>query len=234
MAAATATTPATAPVPGPAAAPETGEQRFVLTAVDWPSYLKIADGIGERRVRATYDGARLELMTTSPRHETWKRSLGRMVEAMCEELGIDIACFGSFTMQREDVARGMEPDEGYYIANEPAVRGRLDLDLAHDPPPDLVIEVEVSRSLLDRLAILAALGVREVWRFDGQTLSISVLNEHRRYVTADRSSCFPFLPVNEFAAYARMRDGMGDSELLRTVRAWVRDRVAPLAGGNPT
>src|SRR4051812_36781744 len=102
----------------------TTEQRFVLGGIDWASYVKIGEGIGERRVRVTYDQGRLELMTLSTRHEAWKSFVGRLIAVLAEELGIDIACFGSFTMQREDVERGLEPDECYYIHNEPAVRGR--------------------------------------------------------------------------------------------------------------
>lgn len=225
-----ATAVETAPQPAVSTGSATGEQRFLLSYVDWPSYVMICDGIGERHVRVTYDGESLEIMTTSARHETWKRFIGRMIEAMCEEMNIEIACFGSFTMRREDVKRGMEPDECYYIRNEPIVHGRLDLDLTQDPPPDLVIEVEISRSLLDRLAILAALGVPEVWRFDGHSLGVSVLDEHRQYRTTERSELFPFLPLGEFAAYVRMRDGMGDSELLRVFRAWVREHLVPPPG----
>jgi Uma2 family endonuclease len=216
-------------------APPTDEQRVVIARVDWPSYLKIGEGLRERRIRLTYDRGRLEIMTTSPRHETWRRFIGHLVEALCEDMGIDVACYGSFTMQREELERGMEPDDCYYIQHEPLVRGRLDLDLESDPPPDLVIEVEVSRSLLDRLGILAAMGVGEVWRFDGQTLRVMRLTPDGTYAPDTQSGCFPFLPIDEFAGYIRMRDGMGDAQILRAFRAWVRANLAPPppAGGTP-
>src|SRR5438552_2505993 len=107
------------------APPTTTEQRLRVDAVDWPSYLKIGEGFMDRRIRVTYDRGRLELMTVSPQHDGWKSFLGRMLAALCDELGIDFAGFGGMTIQREDLRRGFEPDECYYIQNEPAVRNRL-------------------------------------------------------------------------------------------------------------
>src|SRR5204863_3892315 len=66
------------------------------------------------------------------------------------------------------LSRRLEPDECYYVANEPLVRDKLHLDLAVDPPPDLAIEVEISRDSLNRHRIYAALGVPELWRYDGE------------------------------------------------------------------
>jgi Uma2 family endonuclease len=214
-------------------APPTGEQRFLLAGVDWQSYTKIADGFGERPVRATFDGGRLELMTTSPRHEAWKSTFALLIPILCEELGVEFACFGSMTIRREDLERGFEPDECYYIQNEPAVHGRLDLDMDHDPPPDLGIEVEVSRSALDRISIYAAMRVREVWRFDGEDLHVLHLNASGQYDDAAHSLAFPTLPVPEFVRIIRQRETMSDTQLMRAFRTWVRANVAPPAAGGP-
>jgi Uma2 family endonuclease len=217
-------------------APSTVEQRLVLSAVDWQTYKAIADALGERPIRITYDGRRMEIMTTSPRHEGWKSFLARMLEALSDELGIDIACFGSMTMQREDMARGFEPDECYYIQHEPLVRNRLDLDFDHDPPPDLAIEVEISRSVLDRISIYAAMGVRELWRFDGERFRILLLNEAGQYEPSETSPSFPRLPLDEFVRFLRQRESLGDSQTVRAFRAWVRANLLPpppAAGGPP-
>ena len=107
-------------------------------------------------------------MTTSPIHEIYKHLLGRMVDTIGEELDIPMFGQGSTTFNREDVDRGLEPDECYYIANAGRVADRSQLNLETDPPPDLAIEIEITRNVLDRLGIYAALGVPEVWRFDGE------------------------------------------------------------------
>jgi Uma2 family endonuclease len=214
-------------------APPAVEQRFRLDGVPWASYVKIGEGLEGRRVRLTYDRGSLELMTLSPRHEGWKSFIGRMLEALSDELGMDIAAFGSMTMQREGVKRGFEPDECYYIRNEPLVRGRLDLDFETDPPPDLAIEVEVSRSVLDRIGIYATMGVGEVWRFDGERLRVLLLTDAGRYEPSDVSPSFPTLPIEEFARFLRQRETLGDSQLVRAFRAWVRATLLPPAAGEP-
>ena len=120
-----------------------------------------------RHVRLTYDRGELELMTVSHRHENHKHLLGVLLMVVAEELGIENHAAGSMTFKREDLDRGLEPDECYWIEHEPQMRSKEDYDQQNDPPPDLVLEVEVSCSVLDRLGIYAALKVPEVWRWDG-------------------------------------------------------------------
>ena len=98
--------------------------------------------------------------------------LGRIIDILAEELEIPYDAGGSTTHKREDLAKGLEPDQCYYIRNEPLIRGRMELDLTHDPPPDLAIEIDISRSSVTRLGIYAALGVPEVWRYDGEALQV--------------------------------------------------------------
>ncbi len=206
---------------------QTEPNRFVLDGVDYQAYKMAADALGERPFRATFDGQRVEFMTTSTRHEGWKSFIGRMLEALSEELEIDIACFGSMTMRRDDMERGLEPGECYYIQSESSVGHRLDLDLEHDPPPDLAVEIEVSRSLLDRIGICAKLGIPELWRFDGQHFRVLRSNESGRYESSDSSLSFPMLPLDEFARFLLMREGTGDSRTVRAFRAWVRANLVP-------
>jgi Uma2 family endonuclease len=207
--------------------------RFVLDGVDYQAYKRAADALGERPFRATFDGRRVEFMTTSTRHEGWKSFIGRMLEALSEELEMDIACFGSMTMRRDDMERGLEPDECYYIQSESLVGHRLDLDLEHDPPPDLAVEVEVSRSLLDRIGIYAKLGIPEVWRFDGEHFQVLLLDEAGGYEPARSSLSFPMLPLNEFARFLLMRERTGDSRTVRAFRAWVRANLIRPSAGDP-
>jgi Uma2 family endonuclease len=199
------------------------EQRFRLSSIPWEGYVAIRDGLGERPVRVTYDRGELEIMSPSNRHENRKKLLGRLIEALTEEMGIDIYSSGSMTFQREDLLRGLEPDECYWVENEPNVRGRDDLDLEKDPPPDLALEVEITRSALDRMSIYAALGVPEVWRWDGKTLIAHVRTTRGTYRKSDRSKAFPFLPLSEFAGFLEPTK-LSETQLLRSFRAWVRNQ----------
>src|SRR5439155_14822362 len=137
----------------------TTEQRFLLKTADWKMYQDFANALENRHVRLTYDRGRLELMTLSFLHECSSNLLGRMIEALTEELDIPLKSAGSTTLDRRDLDKGLEPDQGYYIENEALVRDREDIDLNQDPPPDLVVEVDISRSSLNRLSIYAAMGV---------------------------------------------------------------------------
>ncbi|HEV3202796.1 MAG TPA: Uma2 family endonuclease [Gemmataceae bacterium] len=200
-------------------APE--EQRLRLSAVPWESYVIYSDGLGPRHIRVTYDRGEMEVMTLSSRHEHKKKLLARLVEALTEEMEIDVASFGSMTYRRKDLRRGLEADESYWIHNEPIIRGREEIDLEVDPPPDLVLEIDISRSTLNRMAIYAALRVPEVWRWDGNHLRVFFLSARGTYRQNERSKAFPFLPMAEFIQFLTRRD-LGETRLLRNFRAWVR------------
>src|SRR5262245_26961457 len=133
------------------------EQRFRLSCIDWPTYVLYSDGLGPRHIRVTYDHGEMELMTLSSEHEYDKKLLSRFVEALTEELGINMASYGSMTCRQEEMERGFEPDESYWIANEEAVRGRVHIDFDIHPPPDLAIEIEISRSTMNRIRLYASL-----------------------------------------------------------------------------
>ena len=117
-----------------------------------------------------------------PRSRVWR------ARPASDAIAVDvkIQSVRSTTLNREDLRRGVEADECYYVANEPAVRHREDIDLARDPPPDLVVEIEVSRRVLGRLPIDAAIGIPEVWRYDGKTLRVSQLGDDGEYHLLDR------------------------------------------------
>jgi Uma2 family endonuclease len=199
------------------------EQRLRLSCVTWDDYVAISDGLGERRLRVTFDRGELEIMSVSQKHEKGKKRLGRFVEVITEELEIDIAYGGSMTCRNEAMLRALEPDDSYWIEHEPLMRGRDDVDLDVDPPPDLSLEIEISRSTLDRMGIYAALKIPEVWRWDGETLSVHLLTARGTNRTSKRSKCFPFLPLAEFAAFLTRTD-LSETQLIRAFRVWVREQ----------
>jgi Uma2 family endonuclease len=197
------------------------EQPLRLSGVPWETYLAYSNSLGQRHIRVSYDRGKMEVMTLSSRHERKKTILSRLLEALAEEMDIDFAGFGSMTCRRSDLKRALEPDECYWIEHEMTVRGREDIDLEVDPPPDLALEIEVSRSTMNRMAIYAALRVPEVWRWDGETLRVVLLGARNTYRPSDRSKAFAFLPLEEFRAFLTRTD-TSQSELIRSFRAWVR------------
>lgn len=206
-------------------APQQSQDRLRLSDISWKAYVTFSDGLGPRHVRVTYDQGEMEVMTLSPEHENRKHVLGILVVELAVEMEIDIAGYGSMTCRREDLARGLEGDECYWIANETKVRGRTDIDLAIDPPPDLALEIDVSRSSLDRMGIYAALRVPEVWRWDGEKLRVYLLTADGTYEQSDRSRAFPFLPIAEFEKFLKRTD-ISETQLVRAFRAWVREQMS--------
>lgn len=207
---------------------QTREQRF-LTYTDWAGYLRCRKALDESGVRISYDSGRMELMTPSPEHQQGKSDLGRVLEAYLQEANIDFATGGSPTLRRETAEKGLEPDESYYLGENAS--GRLGpappgLNLN---PPDLAIEVEVTRSALDRLAIFRSLGVREVWRYDyaSHQLIVHVLRSEG-YVASAASELLPNLPVQHLSWFVRRGQQVITSQLLREVRDWVRRQCPPL------
>jgi Uma2 family endonuclease len=213
------------------------EQHFVVGAIDWQSYLTIGEVFRDRpAIRITYDRGTVEFMTTSPAHEKYKHWLGQVIHTMADELNVPIEPGGQMTFQRADLERGLEPDQCYWIANEARVRGRMDWLPDRDPPPDLVIEIEVSRSALNRMAIYAALGCPEVWRFDGTTLRVVVLGPDGTYQEVERSPSFPAISPSALVPFLQPNDQVDYLSAIRAFRTWVRQQLPgqppATSGGN--
>src|SRR5258708_37626067 len=198
--------------------------RVVLHNVDWQTYTSLRRDLKQNPIRLTYDGTNLEIMSPSRWHEFASRFLGRMIAMLAFELQIPIATGGSTTFQRDDLKRGLEPDECFWIAHESAVRGKRDIDLAIDPPPDLAIEIDISPSPLDRPRIYAALQVPEIWRFDGEYLRVELRQADGTYLDSESSECFPFLPVRELVRFLSQVEHSGESQAMQAFVDWIREQ----------
>jgi Uma2 family endonuclease len=209
-----------------ATVPSSQVQRFILDGISWEKYRKVLRLLDDRHLRITYDRGRLELITLSPQHERLKHLLAFLIVALVEELGWEWASYGSMTFKRRKRRRGLEPDDCFWIQSEPLVRGKDKIDLRLDPPPDLVLEIEVTHSALDRLSIYAALRIPEVWCFDGQALRVYILGSDGRYAESPISKAFAFLPLKDMAHFLGLRFQIGNAALVRSFRAWVRDQIA--------
>jgi len=208
--------------------PEVGERRFVLYNVGWKGYRGLLEIVGDHGPRIAYSRGNVELMSPLMPHEGFSRRLGRIVETIGEELEIPIRPARSMTLDREDLDRGIEPDESYYIASVGRIGGRMEFDFAVDPPPDLAIEVEITNSILDKLEIYARLGVPELWRFDGEDLTLLLLQAEGSYAESARSAAFPFLPMDEVARFVLDPDMSDESRWGRSFRRWVREVLLPI------
>jgi Uma2 family endonuclease len=199
-------------------------QRVLLSGVSWQEFEAILEDLGDRRAsRVAFDNGTLEIMTPLPEHETNKELVSDLVKALLEELDIEFLTLGSTTFKNEDMDKGIEPDNCFYIQNESAVRGKNRLDLTVDPPPDLALEIDVTSRT--HPSIYEALGVPELWRFENGKLQINVLKEGK-YIKDEDSQNFPNLPlIGVIPEYLSQCRTIGRNKTMRAFRAWVREQL---------
>jgi Uma2 family endonuclease len=201
------------------------EQR-VLLEVGWETYDQLlAEHVNRPGTRFAYDRGRLEIMVVYAGHENPNCTLAQIVGIVAEETGRDMWPTGSTTFKRQDLEKGFEPDSSFYLdAGAEAVQGKGELDLLVDPPPDLVIEVDITRSSLPRLPILAAVGVREVWRYDGVRVTFYRLAEGS-YAEIESSAALRPLSSRQTSVFLDERRHQKAPVWVRRVRQWVRSQV---------
>jgi Uma2 family endonuclease len=200
-------------------------RQIVLHNISWSTYEGILGDVQDRAIHLTYDRGDLEIMSPSDEHERMKRLVGRMIETLTEVRGIPIRSAGSTTFKKQLLKRGLEPDECYYIANEARMRGRDTIDLDRDPPPDLAVEIDITRSSLNRMDIYAALGVPEIWRCEDARIVIHILQDDGTYSKGVASLSFPDLSLAQFNGHLARRNDTDETSWIREFR----QRIARLA-----
>jgi Uma2 family endonuclease len=171
-------------------------------------------------------------MTPLKSHDWVKKLLGRMIETMAFDLDIDIQSVGSTTLSSAQTEKGVQPDEGYYITSEAKVRGKSTYEPDLDPPPDLIIEVDVTSSSVPRFPIFALLGIREIWHYDGAELQFLWLSDGKTYVPNDSSREFPFISVSKVEAILEQFEETDENSLVRQFVRMARDERGQAAAGD--
>jgi Uma2 family endonuclease len=196
-------------------------QRVVLHGLAWHDYIQIGKILCDRpALRLTFDRGTLEIMVTSTEHEFYKARLGRLIEILAEEFNRRIEPRGNMTFQCEELEKGLEGDNCWWIEHEEQVRRKLTWDPAVDPPPDLVLEIEISRTARARMAIYAVLKVPQVWCFDGKSLRVYLLQPDGTYLQANESPTFPGIPVEEIVRFLQPEEDYLTAQ--SKFRPWVK------------
>ncbi len=196
------------------------EQHIIVRHVDWAEYERIlAEHASSSAPRFVYDHGVLEIMSPFPEHENLDWALERLAETAAEALGIDFASLRSTTFRRADLQRGVEPDSCLYLTNVAAVRGKKQIDLLVDPPPDLAIEIDITHSTLDKLAIYAEFGVPEVWRYADEQVAFHI-RSGTRYSRRSESLVLPGVTVDAITPFVISIMTANRLTWLREIRAW--------------
>ena len=201
-------------------------QPVILEGVSWMTYERLLEDVdNSKALRCAFDRGTLELMAPSFDHERLNRLLAELITAIATGLDLDYEQAGSTTFKREDIGRGFEPDSCFYIAQVEAIRGRTRIDLAVDPPPDLVLEIDITHPSLDKLPIYAALGVTEIWRYDGDQILLYQLSANG-YTEVEASHTLATITRDEITQLLRLSDQMKRTAWVRHLQSWAQARRA--------
>ena len=196
--------------------------RVVLYNISWQQFENLLIDLGQTRAaRIAYDNGIFEIMTPLPEHEYYKEAIGISIQDIAEELDINYESYGSTTWKREARLAGIEPDNCFYFQNEAKIRGRLELNLNQDPPPDLALEIDMTHKSLNRFPIYARLGIPEIWCYDSGELKIYQLQQET-YREVETSSVFPMLRVQEIPTIIEQYRLDGKLAVRRAIRNWAR------------
>ena len=195
-----------------------GEQRVILRGLSWDGYLQILNALPQSRgSRLTYDDGILEITVPLELHEFSGRLIERFIWTLVELMGLKIKTMGSTTMNYPNLKKGAEPDNAYYIQNQPLVKGR-EVDFSQDPPPDLVVEVDITHTDIAKNQFYASLGVPEFWRFNGKVWRIYQLQE-KVYVEVEVSPTFPQVPKERLYTFLEQAK-QDEIDAVRDLRSW--------------
>lgn len=198
------------------------DQIVILRGIHWETYERlVADHQESSGTRLNFDCGTLEIVSPSSEHEQLKETIAFLFQLIASELEIDVVAVGSTTFRRKDLRKGFEPDASFYIRNAQAIRKQPQIDLRWDPPPDVVVEIQVTNPAIDKLSIFAAAGVPEVWLYRDDQVEILGL-ESKTYQTKPESSFLPGVTDPVLTSFVRSSRTMMSVEWIKTVRAWAK------------
>lgn len=200
------------------------EHRVILSGISWDTYEQLlTESAKSNRAHLAYNEGTLEIMSPLGRHEHATWLLAQMIIVLAEEHAFRRKSMGALTCRRRDMLKGMEPDCCFYIEHEPQVREKDEIDLDIDPPPDLAVEVDMSSDSLNKFPIYEALGIPEIWRFDGGVLSFYALR-NGKYLECEHSPTFPMIPLkSECLRFLELSRVGGEHEMIQEFRKWVKE-----------
>jgi len=196
--------------------------------VSWDEYEELLEQVGEAPgLRISYDNGSLQVMTISSEHEKYASFISSLVTVIQLRLRIDILGFGSATMRKRKRKKGNEPDACFYVQTASVIGNRIQLDFETDPPPDIAVEIDVHHDSRSKFPIYAALGVPEIWRYDGQAMTIYHLSEasdEQPYVAVDTSAALPMLTAELLTEMIERMRRDGELNALLAFEEWLQSR----------
>jgi Uma2 family endonuclease len=199
---------------------------LVVNGVSWEEYETLLDELEDRPgVRVTFDRGRIQAVSPLRRHEQYSRLVEYIAVHTAGTLTLPIESLGTVTLRQRDRERGVEADCCFYIANAHRIGGKDTLDLTVDPPPDIVVEIDMSTDSNAKLTIYAGLGVPEIWLYNGRRMRILELqSEISGYFEVPHGRFLECLTVPVLERFLELSRTTTYHEVLRAFRAWLEER----------
>lgn len=196
--------------------------------VSWDEYEELLEQVGEAPgLRITYDDGSLHIVTISSEHEKYASFISSLIAGIRLRLRMNILAFGSATMRKRRRDKGHEPDACFYVQTAALIGNKIQLDFETDPPPDIVVEIDVHHDSRSRFPVYAALGVPEIWRYDGQAMTIYHLSEEadrEQYIEVVTSGAFPMLSATLLTEMIERMRRDGELSALLAFDEWLQSR----------
>jgi Uma2 family endonuclease len=203
---------------------EPQEQGVLLEYMSWDFYERLLEELADQKIFVTYDQGRLEIMSPSWKHERYAGRVAMVVRIVAMELKIRFVSGGSTTFRLKSAEAGLEPDNCFYIQSVDAIVGNDEIDLSVDPPPDLAIEIEMSRRLAARIEVYRRLGIPELWLEDGRSLRILRL-VNGQYRPSATSAALPMLLPEQVHSLVLLSETTDEGSWILAVQDWVRKNL---------
>jgi Uma2 family endonuclease len=194
---------------------------LVIQDLQWDDCEAVLDALQHRRLRISYDCGRLDAMSPLTEHEIAGLIIDRMIYFYCDEFDIMLEGYRSSTWKRRSLGKGVEPGECYYVENAARIIGKRKVDLEIDPPPDFVVEIDITNSSLRKFPIYAALRVPEIWRYDRKTVHFHGLATGS-FVETAQSRFLPGLTGQIMVETIKASVELGQTEALKSFRKQIR------------
>jgi len=204
---------------------------LVLPDINWNEYEDLLQQIGESRgIRTSYSDGKLQIMVVSSEHENYAWFIGRLISALSVRLRINIRFFGASTIKKERHRKGLEPDACFYVQSAPLIGNRMQLDFTSDPPPDIAVEIDIHHGSVSKFPIYAALGVPEIWRYDGKQLQIHSLQQDE-YILTTESLALPMLTGDMLTNYLTRLREEGEMPAVVSFDEWLKTQAVDWGQG---
>lgn len=194
----------------------------VLRGVPWECYEKVLHGFGNYSWRHCYNRGTLTICSTGHVNRQAVIGMRMLVHTLTLELEVELQSVGKMTIWSPDKECGIEPDESFYLTNEPLVRCKMDYTPDSDPPPDLTIDGSLGKERDARLAVFARMVVPEIWSYDPEGVRFRRLTEFGTYEEIERSIELPGLTSQIVQEHLERRRGISDTAFMLGFRDWVR------------